>query len=132
MISVERHFDNVLNALQEHKRWDIITVQRASLQLAAIDNSDLKVIMSVEFYPYSHTGKPKGPRWIHLSCSREGRVPSYQDLTTMKKLFLGDDLAGIMVLPKQEEHVNIHPNCLHLFCPYGFDPLPDFRVQGMI
>lgn len=74
--------------------------------------------------------KIEGRWWRHLSVSRQGRIPSYDDLTKVKSAFAGDHRSAVMVFPKKEEHVNIHPNCLHLWWPVDEKhyPLPDFRL----
>jgi hypothetical protein len=71
-----------------------------------------------------------GQLWKHVSLSRQERVPTYRDLTYVKRVFVGPDHKAIMVLPAEEEHVNMHPNCLHLFQCLDRDPLPDFRDDG--
>lgn len=68
-------------------------------------------------------------RWLHLSVSRQSRVPSYDDLCLVKRVFIGDRKA-IQVFPPKAEHVNIHNYCLHLWACLDADSLPDFRVNG--
>ena len=69
--------------------------------------------------------------WLHVSFSRAASVPSYDDVTAVKALFVGRRRKAVMVFPSEEEHVNIHAYCLHLYAPLERDPLPDFRmVQG--
>lgn len=65
--------------------------------------------------------------WIHLSVSRRDRIPSYMELCEVKALFIGPERKAIQVFPRQSEHYNFHPNCLHLWSPIDSDPLPDFR-----
>jgi len=64
--------------------------------------------------------------WLHVSCSRPDRLPSYDDLCLVKAEFVGADRKAIQVFPAQAEHVNIHLYCLHLFSCLDEDPLPDF------
>jgi len=65
--------------------------------------------------------------------SHQKRITNYEELTYLKRHWAGDDRKCIMVLPAKKEHVNIHPNVLHLFCCLDEDPLPDFtRGLGMI
>lgn len=86
----------------------------------------LKVIISGAF---EKDMKP----WIHVSVSRKSRIPTYDDLVLVKRLFIGNDKQAIQIFPPVEKHVNIHPYCLHLWhCVYG-DGLPDFtRGTGSI
>lgn len=67
-----------------------------------------------------------GLRWLHMSCSRADKLPSWLDLRSVKDLFVGVDKVAIQVLPKQEEFVNIHPRVLHLFSCLDDFSLPDF------
>lgn len=66
--------------------------------------------------------------WLHVSFSRAASVPSYDDITTVKALFVGRKRKAVMVFPSEDEHVNIHAFCLHLYAPLERDPLPDFRM----
>ena len=72
--------------------------------------------------------------WMHVSVSRPNRLPSYSDMTRVKDLFVGTERAAYTVLASANKHVNIHPNCLHLWAvAEGDDPLPDFsRGMGSI
>jgi len=95
---------------------------------AAFENkaNGLRVIVSISL-------EQDQELWLHVSLSRKSRVPSYEDLTLIKHLFIGDERSAIMVLPEQAKHVNIHPNCLHLFSCLSTNPLPDFtRGTGSI
>ena len=67
-----------------------------------------------------------GKNWIHVSVSRRSKVPSYDDLKLVKKLFIGDDLEAYQVFPKKSNHVNIHEYCLHLWATDSGPVLPDF------
>lgn len=73
-----------------------------------------------------------GKRWIHVSCSRPNRLPTWQDVRRVKDVFIGKDRRAIQVLPPAAEYVNIHPHCLHLWSCLDGDGLPDFRVMGQI
>ena len=70
-----------------------------------------------------------GKRWLHVSVSRRSRMPTYEDLALVKRLFIGPARKAIQVFPPEAEHVNVHPYALHLWCCLDADPLPDFRRQ---
>jgi len=57
----------------------------------------------------------EGPRWLHVSCSRRGRLPSWDDLKMVKAVFIGPDKEAFQVLPPDAEYVNLHLNALHLW-----------------
>lgn len=70
-----------------------------------------------------------GKRWLHLSISHRNRMPTYEELTYLKRHWAGEDKKCIMILPEKQKHINIHPYALHLFHCLSGDPLPDF-TQG--
>ena len=75
-----------------------------------------------------------GGTWLHVSMSRKDRIPNYDEMVEVKKVFIGDHRQAVQVFPKKEKHISIHPNCLHLWCcldPEG-DGLPDFGKFGTI
>ena len=43
-----------------------------------------------------------------------------------KELFVGRDEFAYQVIPPRDQHVNIHPNVLHLWSCLDGSPLPDF------
>lgn len=65
--------------------------------------------------------------WMHVSFSRQDKVPDWSDTARVKHAFIGDNRKAIVVLPPASEYVNIHPRVLHLWCNLDKDPLPDFR-----
>ncbi len=65
--------------------------------------------------------------WLHVSLSRGDQIPSYEDVKLVKDVFVGFTRKAMMIFPPQSEYVNVHPNCLHLYCNLECDPLPDFR-----
>jgi len=67
--------------------------------------------------------------WIHCSVSHADHIPTYMELIEVKNVFIGDDRKAIMVFPRKEVHVNLHPNCLHLFTCVSDDGLPEFAFQ---
>lgn len=69
-----------------------------------------------------------GNEWAHLSIAGR-RMPSYDDLCYLKRHWLGAAAKAIMVFPAAENHVNIHPTCLHLFHCLTADPLPEFSSE---
>lgn len=82
----------------------------------------------------SSVGNYDGRWWQHVSVSRRSRMPTYDDLALVKRLFVGEHAMALQVFPKASDHVNLHPYCLHLWSPVdGESPLPDFtRGTGSI
>ena len=71
-----------------------------------------------------------GKEWLHISVSRKSRIPSYEEMTRVKRDFIGDDKKAVFVLPEKENHVNIAEHCLHLFYS-AENPLPEFSLGGL-
>lgn len=69
--------------------------------------------------------------WLHVSFSRQSKMPTYADLQLVKREFFGKDKKAIMVFPEEENYVNVHKYCLHLwYSPEN--PLPEFSVGGCL
>ncbi len=76
---------------------------------------------------------PDGKRWQHVSlASQRGKMPTYAQMAAVKECFIGKDKKAIMVFPPEDEHVNTHKYCLHLYHCLDGDGLPDFRFLGEI
>lgn len=91
---------------------------------AFISRDGLKVLAEVE--------NIDGAKWLHVSCSRAKKLPSWFDLRRVKDLFVGKKRKAVQVLPPEDEYVNLNPYVLHLYAPIDRDPLPDFRMDGAI
>ena len=95
-------------------------------QLAFQDTSGLLVIFTADRL------WGDGKTWLHVSMSRQLRLPSYQDMTTVKNIFIGKTRQALQIFAREDRHVNIHPYCLHLWCAVEGDSLPDFGKAGTI
>jgi len=73
-----------------------------------------------------------GKRWIHVSASKKRQIPTYDELCFVKKEFIGENRKAIQIFAKLDEHINIHPNCFHLWSCLDNDGLPNFGKDGMI
>jgi len=72
-----------------------------------------------------------GKRWVHVSVSRSnGQTPTWEGMSEVKEVFLGQERTALQVHPPREKYVNIHSGCLHLFCCLDGDILPDFTAGG--
>lgn len=58
-----------------------------------------------------------GEGWEHVSVSRRGRCPSWEDMQYIKRKFWPADACVIQYHVLEEEHINAHPYCLHLWRP---------------
>jgi hypothetical protein len=73
-----------------------------------------------------------GKTWIHVSMSKEFHLPTYDDMCSVKSIFIGDDRQALQIFPKKSEWINIHPFTLHLWCCVEGDNLPAFGKEGTI
>jgi hypothetical protein len=73
--------------------------------------------------------------WIHASiaghtCGYD--MPTYEDLTVLHRAVF-DNMWAYQVFAPQSEHVNIHPNALHLWGRADGEPcMPNFGQFGTI
>lgn len=65
--------------------------------------------------------------YAHFSMAKKKGHMCYKDLVWLKKHLIGPDWPAVMVLPPEQEHINLHTECLHLWVCLDQDPLPDFR-----
>lgn len=85
----------------------------------------LAVILTVEEHSI-------GGNWLHVSVSRQTRIPTYQDMCLVKELFIGRESKAIQIFAPESEHVNHNPNVLHLWARIEGNSLPDFRIEGTL
>ncbi len=72
-----------------------------------------------------------GAGWEHVSVSRSSRPPSYDDMSWVKQQFWDNSLCVMELYVPLDNHVNCHPNCLHLWRPIGQEiPQPPANLVG--
>lgn len=70
--------------------------------------------------------------WDHVSVSRADRVPSWAEMEHVKRLLFHDFETAMQLHVPPSEHVNNHPNCLHLWRPTDRTiPLPPSILVGV-
>lgn len=75
-----------------------------------------------------------GHEWIHASIATTAGtpMPTYEDLATLHRAVF-DDRPAFQVFAPPAEHINIHPNALHLWGRLdGTRVHPDFGKHGTI
>ena len=58
-----------------------------------------------------------GLGWDHVSVSRKNRSPNQVEMDFVFRLFFGDGEMAVQYFMPRDEHVNIHPYCLHIWRP---------------
>lgn len=82
-------------------------------------SADLRVIAS------------SGEGWDHVSVSLPGRCPNWPEMEYVKRLFFKDSEAAMQLHVPPDDHINCHPNCLHLWRPLkGEIPRPPAILVG--
>jgi hypothetical protein len=56
-----------------------------------------------------------GSTWDHLSVSRIGLLPSWDDLVMVKEVFIGCEREALQLFPKRSEYINVCEFCLHIW-----------------
>lgn len=66
-----------------------------------------------------------GGGWDHVSISLEDRCPTWAEMEWIKRRFFKRSEVAMQLHVTADEHVNVHPNCLHLWRPHKLKiPLP--------
>lgn len=69
--------------------------------------------------------------WEHLSVSMPSKTPSWDQMCRMKDIFWNKDEACVEYHPKEEDYVNMHKHCLHIWRPTEeYLPTPPHFLVG--
>lgn len=72
-----------------------------------------------------------GMGWDHVSVSRYKRTPNWLEMSFVHRLFFKPEEYAMELHVPEGEHVNLHPNCLHLWRPTdGTIPVPPSIMVG--
>lgn len=58
-----------------------------------------------------------GGYWKHLSISHPRRYPYWQEILDARYSFFEKTDTVVQIMPPENEYVNLHPNCFHLWSP---------------
>jgi len=117
------------SALRPQTTW----LQRPVAHLDALSNgisfgafiqpkSDpLRAIVSVDLY--EDAGIMDG-HWLHLSVSREKRLPTWPDLCTARDALGYRDRLFVQLIPPASAWLNVHSHCLHLWHRLDAETVP--------
>jgi len=84
-----------------------------------IDGQSLAVVASSDY------------GWDHVSVSRSSRPPNWPEMEFIKRKFFKDDETVVQFHVPPTEHINCHPNCLHLWRPQNHTiPRPPSWMVG--
>lgn len=69
--------------------------------------------------------------WDHVSVSRENRCPNWIEMEHVKRLFFRDSETAMQLHVPGEDHINLHPYCLHMWRPHHVEiPRPPANMVG--
>lgn len=89
--------------------WSVTDRRPDGLMWQRTQGEAIKIIESIAI-------EKDGKRWLHVSVSKpsKAKMPTYEDIQVMRKLFVGEHRECYMVFPPAERYVNINP-VLHLW-----------------
>lgn len=66
-----------------------------------------------------------GEGWDHVSVSHRSRCPTWAEMSKVHRLFFEVGEVAMQLHVPAQDHINVHPYCLHLWRPHALDiPLP--------
>ena len=72
-----------------------------------------------------------GDGWDHISVSRANRCPNWPEMERIRRLFFRDEETVMQLHVPTSQHINVHPNCLHLWRPQNVEiPKPPGWMVG--
>jgi len=72
-----------------------------------------------------------GEGWDHVSVSRKNRCPNWPEMDHIKRLFFEEHETAMQLHVPPTDHINCHPNCLHLWRPQAAEiPRPPGMMVG--
>lgn len=65
-----------------------------------------------------------GGGWDHVSVSAANRPPTWDEMNYVARMFFKDDETCVQYHVPETDHVNYHPNCLHMWRPRRGKSMP--------
>ena len=75
-----------------------------------------KLLSSPKNYPALVQGS-WGCWWDHVSVSFEKRMPTWDEMAEIKRMYFRPDEVCYQLHPAEQEYVNLHKYCLHIWRP---------------
>lgn len=73
-----------------------------------------------------------GGGWDHVSASFKNRTPSWEEMAEIKDMFFRKNETAVQYHPEEDEYVNNHPHCLHIWKKQGHThELPPWWMVGL-
>lgn len=72
-----------------------------------------------------------GDDWEHVSVSLANRIPTWDEMQFIKRMFWPDEACVMQLHPPQSDYINVCNNCLHLWRPLAASiPRPPQYMVG--
>lgn len=69
--------------------------------------------------------------WEHASVSQHNKTPTWDIMCRVKDVFWSGEECCIEYHPKEEDYINMHEHCLHIWKPIGVEiPMPPSIMVG--
>lgn len=82
----------------------------------------LRAIVSIDLYDRFDAG---AGHWLHLSVSRERRLPTWGDLVRARDALGYQDRCFVQLVPPRSHWLNVHSHTLHLLHRLDAPTVPD-------
>ena len=70
--------------------------------------------------------------WEHASVSQRNKTPEWEIMCRVKDVFWSGEECCIEYHPKEEDYINMHEHCLHIWKPIGIElPMPPSIMVGI-
>lgn len=109
-----------LSTLDEHRRSDL---ELRNYGVRGNGGNGLFMLPSPEDAQPLRIIAATGGGWEHVSVSRDDRMPSWTEMDYVARTFWQPHETVVQFHVPRTDHVNVHPNCLHLWRPTG-KPVP--------
>lgn len=125
----ERDLTKTHSGLPAPADWHVVEPWGDGLMWERMTGQRITVIEDI-------TVKADGRRWLHVSVAKPNKkLPTYEDLETARKLFIGPDRECYQVFPTADRYVNIGQT-LHLWAcmeqPEGVLPRFEGVIDGVV
>lgn len=60
-----------------------------------------------------------GEGWDHVSVSLAHRIPTWEEMSLIKRIFFKNDETAMQLHVPIKKHINVHPYVLHLWRPHN-------------
>ena len=116
----EPEIDRLRNRSWEVRAYGVVGDWREGCFVipSPLDRADLACIVST------------GAGWDHVSVSRRNRCPNWVEMEAVKRLFFADDETAMQLHVPPDQHISVHPHCLHLWRPNDGREIP--RPPGIM